>query len=103
MTGWARLHVSYCQYEVTTVPGVTGLGIHTIGDTLLQVGRGVGSPASADPHGSDRGTSPGAAGALDADRRRLDAISEATLWSPSGRLSVIGLMGGVAEALVDVA
>ncbi|MFC0029986.1 hypothetical protein ACFFMM_10670 [Micromonospora chaiyaphumensis] len=32
-----------------------------------------------------------------------DVISEATLWSPSGRLSVVGLMGGTAEALTDVA
>ncbi|MBU8861895.1 hypothetical protein KSK32_32525, partial [Micromonospora sp. WMMB482] len=104
MTGWARLHVSYCQYEVTTVPGVTGLGIHTIGDTLLQVGGPSRLTGFCGIH----------TGPIEARLRVLpepstqidagwDAISEATLWSPSGRLSVIGLMGGVAEALVDVA
>ncbi|MFY1661224.1 hypothetical protein [Micromonospora sp. WMMD1274] len=104
MTNWARLHVSYCQYEVTTVPGVTGLGIHTIGDTLLQVGGPSRLTGFCGIH----------TGPIEARLRVLpepptqidagwDAISEATLWSPSGRLSVIGLMGGVAEALVDVA
>lgn len=104
MTDWARLDVSYCQYEVTTVPGVTGLGIHTIGDTLLQVGGPSRLTGFCGIH----------TGPIEARLRVLpepptqidagwDAISEATLWSPSGRLSVIGLMGGVAEALVDVA
>ncbi len=104
MTNWARLHVSYCQYEVTTVPGVTGLGIHTIGDTLLQVG---GPSRLTGFCGIHTGPIEARLRVLPEPPTRIDAgwdaISEATLWSPSGRLSVIGLMGGVAEALVDVA
>ncbi|MCA2217158.1 hypothetical protein [Jidongwangia harbinensis] len=103
VTDWARLFVSYCQYQVYTVPGASNLGTSMLGDDLLHVGgphqlvgfcgihtgwieaRAVvlpGPPAQADPG--------------------WDAISEATLWCPSGRLSVVGLMGGVAEALTDV-
>nr|WP_030504532.1 hypothetical protein [Micromonospora purpureochromogenes] len=87
MTGWARLHVSYCQHEVTTVPGATGLGIHTIGDTLLQVG----GPSQltgfcgihTGPIESRLRVLPEPPTQIDAG---WDAISEATLWSPSGRL-----------------
>ncbi|GAB3083809.1 hypothetical protein [Micromonospora schwarzwaldensis] len=104
MTDWARLDVSYCQYEVTTVPGAVGLGIHTVGDTLVQVGGPSQVTGFCGVH----------TGWIEARLRVLsgpptdvpagwDAISEATLWSPSGRVSVIGLMGGVAEPLVDVA
>ncbi|MFI5835849.1 hypothetical protein ACIA5A_19475 [Micromonospora sp. NPDC051300] len=104
MTGWARLHVSYCQYEVTTVPGTTGLGIHTIGDTLLQVG---GPSRLTGFCGIHTGPIEARLRVLPEPPTRVDAgwdaVSEATLFSPSGRLSVIGLMGGVAEALVDVA
>jgi hypothetical protein len=34
----ARLFVSYCRYEVSTVPGSSGMDIYTVGDTLLHVG-----------------------------------------------------------------
>ncbi|MGC4812186.1 hypothetical protein ACLQ29_16820 [Micromonospora sp. DT228] len=104
VTRWARLSVSHCQYEVSAVPGASGIGIYTLGDSLLHVvspyqftgfcGIHTGwiearvRVLSGPPTGVDVG---------------WDAISEATLFSPSGRLSVVGLMGGAAEALTDVA
>lgn len=104
MTGWARLSVSHCQYEVFTVPGASGVGIYILGDDLLHVG---GPNQFTGFCGIHTGwiearvhVLPGPPAEADAD---WDAISEATLWSPSGRLSVVGLMGGAAEALTDVA
>ncbi|WP_155370989.1 hypothetical protein [Catellatospora vulcania] len=103
MSGWARLPVSYCQYEVWTVPGTSGLGIYTLGDDLLHVGGPNNLTGFCGVH----------TGWIDVRVRVLsgppaevdagwDAVSEATLWSPTGRLSVIGLIGGVAEALTDL-
>ncbi|WP_420115570.1 hypothetical protein [Micromonospora sp.] len=104
MTGWARLHVSYCQYEVVTLPGGDGMPIYTVGDDLLHVGGPNHVTGFCGIH----------TGEIEARLRVLsgppaevdagwDAISEATLWSPSGRLSVVGLMSGSAENLDDVA
>ncbi|MFI7644538.1 hypothetical protein ACIBTZ_00465 [Micromonospora sp. NPDC049460] len=103
-TDWARLFVSYRQYEVSAVPGASGVEIYTLGDDLLHVGGPNRFTGFCGIH----------TGWIEARVRVLpgpptetdigwDAISEATLWSPSGRLSVIGLMGGTAEALTDVA
>ncbi|WP_431924818.1 hypothetical protein [Micromonospora wenchangensis] len=104
MTDWARLHVDYCQYEVITVPGATGVTIYTIGDDLLHVRGSNHVTGFCGIH----------TGEIEARLRVLseppaevdagwDAISEATLWSPSGQLSVVGLMGGTAATLADVA
>ncbi|MGW1062857.1 hypothetical protein [Micromonospora rubida] len=104
MTDWARLSVSYCQYEVSAVPGVSGTEIYTLGDNLLHIGGPYQFTGFCGIH----------TGWIEARVRVLsgpptevdvdwDAISEATLWSPSGRMSVVGLMGGFAEALTDVA
>lgn len=104
VTDWARLFVSYNQYEVSTVPGAAGLDIYTLGDALLHVGGPNRFTGFCGVH----------TGWIDARVRVLprppaqvdagwDAISEATLWSPSGRLSVTGLMGGAVEGLTDVA
>lgn len=103
-TDWARLSVSHCQYEVSAVPGASGPGIYTLGDDLLHVGGPSRFTGFCGLH----------SGWIEARVRVLpgppvdpdagwDAISEATLWCPSGRLSVVGLMGGTAEALTDVA
>ncbi|SCG76040.1 hypothetical protein [Micromonospora coxensis] len=104
MTDWARLFVSYCQYDVFTVPGASGVGIYVLGDDLVHVGG---------PHqftgfcGIHTGWIEARVRVLPAPPTVIDTgwdvISEATLWSPSGRLSVVGLMGGGAEALTDVA
>lgn len=103
MTDWARLFVSYNQYAVSTVPGASGMGIYILGDELLHVG---GPNTVTGFCGVHTGwiearvcVLPGPPAQVDAG---WDAISEVTLWSPSGRLSVIGLMGGIAEALTDV-
>ncbi|MEH1056882.1 hypothetical protein V6U89_16960 [Micromonospora sp. CPCC 206171] len=104
MTDWARLFVSHCQYDVSTVPGASGVGIYILGDDLLHVGGPNQFTGFCGIH----------TGWIEARVRVLsdppaevdvgwDAISEATLWCPSGRLSVVGLMGGTAEALTDVA
>ncbi|MFI7209930.1 hypothetical protein ACIBP4_06815 [Micromonospora maritima] len=104
MTPWARLPVSYCQYEVTTVPGATGAAIYTVGDSLLHVGGPYQVTGFCGIHtGWIEARLHVLSGPPTPVESGWDAISEATLWSPSGRLSVIGLMGGVAEALVDVA
>ncbi|MEU7972437.1 hypothetical protein AB0B48_10375 [Micromonospora sp. NPDC049089] len=104
MTSWARLFVSHCQYEVSAVPGASGMGIYTLGDGLLHV---VGPYQFTGFCGIHTGwiearvrVLPGPPTGVDVG---WDAISEATLFSPSGRLSVVGLMGGTAEALTDVA
>ncbi|WP_405107289.1 hypothetical protein OG559_23910 [Micromonospora sp. NBC_01405] len=104
MTDFARLFVSHCQYEVSAVPGASGTEIYTLGDNLLHVGGPYQFTGFCGIH----------TGWIEARVRVLprpptevdvdwDAISEATLWTPSGRLSVVGLMGGFAEALTDVA
>ncbi|WP_345071624.1 hypothetical protein [Phytohabitans flavus] len=104
VTDWARLSVSHCQYEVTAVPGASGVGIYALGDDLLHVN---GPNEFTGFCGIHTGwiearvrVLPGPPADVDAG---WDAISEATLWCPSGLLSVIGLMGGTAEALTDVA
>ncbi|WP_144122783.1 hypothetical protein [Catellatospora sichuanensis] len=104
VSDWARLSVSYNQYEVSTVPGASGLDIYLLGDSLLHVG---GPNNCIGFCGVHTGwiearvlVLPGPAGEVDAG---WDAISEVTLWSPSGRLSVIGLMSGAAEGIADVA
>ena len=104
MTDWPRLFVSYRQYEVSAVPGASGVEIYTLGDNLLHVG---GSSQFTGFCGIHTGWIEArvrvlAGPAAEADVG-WDAISEATLWNPSGRLSVIGLMGGSVEALTDVA
>ncbi|MET7671825.1 hypothetical protein [Micromonospora luteifusca] len=104
VTSWARLFVSHCQYEVSAVPGASGMGIYTLGDGLLHV---VGPYQFTGFCGIHTGwiearvrVLPGPPTGVDVG---WDAISEATLFTPSGRLSVVGLMGGTAEALTDVA
>jgi hypothetical protein len=103
VTDWARLFVSYCQYDVSAMPGAPGMKIYTVGDSLLHVcgpGHVTGfcgihtgeievrlRVRPAPPSEVDDG---------------WDAVSETTLWCPAGRLSVIGLMGGSADALTDV-
>ena len=92
VTGWARLFVDYSQYQAITGPGAHGLPIYTLGDDLLHVcgpsqltgfcGIHTGwieARARVLP-GPPAGAEPG-----------WDAISEATLWCPSSRLSVIGM------------
>ncbi|MEV4481515.1 hypothetical protein [Micromonospora coxensis] len=104
MTEWARLFVSYCQYDVFTVPGASGVGIYVLGDDLVHVG---GPNQFTGFCGIHTGWIEARVWVLSAPPAEVDAgwdaISEATLWSPSGRLSVVGLMGGGAEALTDVA
>jgi hypothetical protein len=101
---WARLFVSYCQYEVSTDRGEPGLEIYTIGDDLLHVGGPSRLTGFCGIH----------TGWIEARVRVLpgppadygagwEAISEATLWCSGGRLSVIGLMGDAVKALTDVA
>lgn len=102
--GWTRLSVSYNQYEVSTVPGTSGMGIYILGDELLHVG---GPNTFIGFCGVHTGSIEARARILTEPPEQVDAgwdaISEATLWSPSGRLSVIGLMGGPEEGLADVA
>src|SRR6187551_308328 len=104
VTDWARLFVSYCQYEVVTVPGASGLEIYTLGDDLVHVN---GPSRLTGFCGTHTGWIEARARIRTGRPARLptgwDVISEATLWCPSGRLSVIGLMGGLAEPLTDVA
>ena len=103
-TDWAHLFVSYCQYEVAAGPGDRGLEIYTLGDDLLHVG---GPGLLTGFCGTHTGwieararARPGPPAEVDSG---WDAISEANLWCPDGRLSVIGLMGGSTESLTDVA
>ncbi|MDG4809371.1 hypothetical protein O7634_21710 [Micromonospora sp. WMMD1120] len=103
-SSWTSLSVSYCQYEVTAVPGASGMGIYMLGDDLVHV---VAPYQFTGFCGIHTGwidvrvrVLPGPPAEVDSG---WDAISEASLWSPSGRLSVIGLMGGTADALTDIA
>lgn len=103
MTGWARLFVSHCQYQVFTVPGASDVGIYILGDDLVHVGGPIQLTGFCGIHTgwieARVHVLPGPLAEVGAD---WDAISEATLWSPRGRLSVVGLMGGTSEALTDV-
>ncbi|BCJ61966.1 hypothetical protein Jiend_53880 [Micromonospora endophytica] len=103
MTEWSRLFVSYHQYEVSSVPGASGVAIYTLGDSLLHVSGPFQCVGFCGIH----------TGWIEARVRVLsgpptqvdpdwDAISETTLCSPSGRLSIVGLMGGTAAGLTDV-
>ncbi|GAA1393195.1 hypothetical protein ACFQZ4_37355 [Catellatospora coxensis] len=104
MTGWTRLFISYNQYEVSTVPGASGMAIYNLGDGLLHVG---GPNTFTGFCGVHTGWIEARAHILSEPPEQVDtgwdAISEATLWSPSGRLSVIGLMGGTEAGLAGVA
>ncbi|WP_433132514.1 hypothetical protein ACQPWW_13355 [Micromonospora sp. CA-240977] len=86
------------------MPGASGMGIYTLGDGLLHV---VGPYQFTGFCGIHTGGIEARVRVLPEPPRAVeagwDAISEATLFSPSGRLSVVGLMGGTAEALTDVA
>lgn len=86
------------------VPGAPGLQIYTIGDGLLHAG---GPGRFVGFCGVHTGWIEARVRVLPGPPARADvgweAISEATLWCPSGLLSVIGLMGGAAEPLTDVA
>ncbi|MEU7760898.1 MULTISPECIES: hypothetical protein [Micromonospora] len=104
VSDWTRIAVSYCQYDVSTVPGETGMPIYTVGDSLLHLGGPYQFTGFCGTH----------TGRIEARVRVLpgppaeveggwDAISEATIWSPSGLLSLVGLMGGPPNALTDVA
>lgn len=104
VTDWARLSVDYSQYQVQADPEPSGLEIYTIGDTLLHVG---GPGEFTGFCGVHSGDIQARVRVLDAPPAELDsgweAISETTLWCPSGQLSVVGLMGETADALTDVA
>ncbi|MBM0258109.1 hypothetical protein [Micromonospora sp. 4G55] len=86
------------------MPGASRMDIYTLGDDLLHVGGPHQVTGFCGIHtGWIRArvrVLPGPPAEADVG---WDAISEATLWSPSGRLSVVGLMGGTAAALTDVA
>ena len=104
MAGFGRLHVDDCQYQVRTGNGATGLDIYTIGDDLVHVGGPAVLTAFAGIHTGPIGmrvtiavAPPGPAPPDD-----WDAVSETTLWCPTGRIAVIGLMGGTAEGLSDI-
>ncbi|MEU8367886.1 hypothetical protein [Micromonospora tulbaghiae] len=103
VSGWTRVSVSYCQYDVSAVPGETGMPVYTLGDGLLHVGGPYQFTGFCGVH----------TGGIEVRARVLpgpptevedgwDAISEATLWSPFGELSVVGLMGGPPDALTDL-
>ncbi|MEV6303239.1 hypothetical protein AB0M02_27770 [Actinoplanes sp. NPDC051861] len=90
------MFVSYCQYEVFTTRFIgSRLDIYTVGDDLVHPGGPSVCTAFTGVHTGDieidvvvhDGPPP------DPDRDEWDAASETTLWSPDGRLFVMGLMG----------
>ncbi|GGQ84973.1 hypothetical protein [Couchioplanes azureus] len=104
VTKWERLFVDYCQYNVYTVPGASRLDIYWLGDDLLHVG---GPNLLTGFCGEHTGWTQARVQVLPAPPPQVDAdwdaVSEATLWCPSGRLFVTGLLGGSTDALTDVA
>ncbi|WP_433301025.1 hypothetical protein ACQP2F_04905 [Actinoplanes sp. CA-030573] len=104
MDGFVRLFVDYCQYLVVTAPGRDALEIYTVGDDLVHVGGPARLTAFAGNHTGHIEIRVVTAGAPPAtpDDDEWDAVSEATLWCPTGTFSVRGLMGGSADGLTDV-
>lgn len=104
MSGWERLFVDYNQYNVYTVPGASRLDIYWLGDDLLHVG---GPSLLTGFCGEHTGWIQARVRVLPAPATRVDdgwdAVSEATLWCPSGRLFITGLLGGSTDALTDLA
>ncbi|WP_433495871.1 hypothetical protein ACQP26_13310 [Micromonospora sp. CA-248089] len=101
---WTRVIVGYCQYDVSTVPWENGMPIYTVGDRLLHPG---GPSQFTGFCGIHTGWIEMRARVLPGPPADVedgwDSVSEVTLWSPTGLLSVVGLMGGPPDALTDVA
>ncbi|GAA1033584.1 hypothetical protein GCM10009557_35750 [Virgisporangium ochraceum] len=104
MEPFVRQFVDYCQYQVRTAPyWRAGMGIYVVGDDLLHVG----SPTDCTGFA---GTHTGWIGMRVVIRDRApdhvaedwDVISETTLWSPHGALSVHSLLGGTTDELADL-
>lgn len=96
--------VSYHQLQVMAGPPDGGLDLYTIGDDLLQV---TGSSVLTVLTGPHTGEVEVAAAVLaTAPAEELDgwdAMAEATMWCPAGRVGVAGLMGDFADGLADLA
>ncbi|MBB2947777.1 hypothetical protein FB565_007548 [Actinoplanes lutulentus] len=105
MDGFVKLFVDYCQYVVHASGDASGVGIYKIGDGLVHPG---GPTVLTGFCGTHTGWIEARARVLDGEPEVLpldewDAVSEATLWCPSGRFSVRGLMGGSAPELSGIA
>ncbi|HWS39106.1 MAG TPA: hypothetical protein VN408_40985 [Actinoplanes sp.] len=101
MDGFVRQHVDYCQYQVRSAPyWRTGMHIYLVGDELLHVSSPTECTGFAATH---TGGIEMRVVVLDAPPTEVDwdwdAISETTLWSPRGELSVRSIMGHAADEL----
>lgn len=101
MDGFLPQHVDYCQYQVRSAPyWRTGMHIYLAGDELLHVSSPTECTGFAATHTGRIEMrvvvldSPPAV--VDGD---WDAISETTLWSPRGLLSVHSMMGHTTDEL----
>ena len=104
MDDYVRLPVDYCQYQVRTGYDSTGLDIYTVGDGLVHAGGPAVLTAFSGIHTGpiDMRVTVAAAPPEPAPPDDWDAVSETTLWCPTGRFAVNGLMGGTAEGLSDI-
>ncbi|GAA0581846.1 hypothetical protein GCM10010172_78600 [Paractinoplanes ferrugineus] len=99
-----RQFVDYCQYQVRSAPyWRTGMPIYLVGDELLHVSSPTECTGFAATHTGwiemrvVVRDAPPAEGDPVGDADDWDAISETTLWSPQGVLSVHSMMGSTAE------
>ncbi len=104
-TGFVRQFVDYCQYQVRSAPyWRTGMHIHLVGDELLHVGSPTECTGFAATH---TGWIQLRVIVLDGPPEPAgddwEAISEMTLWSPHGRLSVHSMMGSTTDELSAIA
>jgi hypothetical protein len=101
---FVRQFVDYCQYQVRSAPyWRNGMAIHLVGDDLLHVSSPVECTGFAATH---TGWIEMRVVVLDERPSEVDhdwdAISETTLWSPRGVLSVHSMMGSTADELAGL-
>lgn len=104
MRGFERVFVDYHQFQVSTGHDIGDLPLYTAGDGLVHLSGESTLTVMAGPH---TGRVAVRASILpgppeDDGPQEWDAVSEASLWSPDGWMSVRGLMGDCPDALREM-
>lgn len=104
MDRFTPVHVCYCQFQVLgSADGDGSLGLHGVGDDLLQVTGGSQLTGMTRLHTGQVEVGVAVLPAPPADLADgWDAATETTLWCPDGRITVCGLMDDFPDALRDI-
>ena len=104
LDGFEELFVSYHQLVVGGDWNGAGLGLYTVGGRLLHVTGPSEVTVMTGPHtGTVHVRALGLRADPGTDRSGWDAVEQATVWAPEGRISVCGLMSEPLESDPDLA